>query len=205
MLQRLLCIHLTISLSIGHCHTTSQEELHRLLLDQEMKVLNENPCPCLKYTGKKFISCMDYADKKEVRKTFSSMSLYARIKYLLALDLLAYKRFLDAFSTEKQWQKSLIALPANERELLPQTILEQLIIIRDTWISCAERRVGIYGRGAKDPKAEDIAAWRNKTLHESELMPDRGTLLMQWLAERFMEQKINLLFERRSIAERKFS
>jgi hypothetical protein len=171
-----------------HSHLSKQKAL-----EQVMEVLNKNDtCKCLKYNGKKLISCMDYASEEEVRLTFSNMSYQARMHYLLAMDLMEYKRFLDAFENESQWKESLNNLPAQERALLPQTILEQLIMIRDTWISCAPRKVGVYASGTKDAKAQDIAAWRNKTFDRYEYMREGNTELRKWLNERFMEQKINM-------------
>lgn len=160
-------------------------------LEQALDILN-NPCEskCLKYTGKKLITCIDYASKEEARETFAKMSYQARVEYLLSMNLLEYKRFLDAFENEKQWEESLNTLDEHERALMPKSLLEQLIMIRDTWISCSERRVGIYSKGKKDPDALDIAAWRNKTLEKLELMQLKYPMLFRWLEERFTEQKI---------------
>lgn len=170
-------------------------------LDQAMDIVNQvASCKCLKYGGKKLIACMDYANKEEVRLTFSKMSYHARINYLLSMNLLEYKRFLDAFDNEKQWKKTLEQLPPEEQTLLPQTVLEQLVMIRDTWIACAPNTVGIYGSGKKDPHAHDIAAWRNKTLEGHENMKTKCPVLLQWLNRRFMEQKIKLLHERKKTA-----
>lgn len=167
-------------------------------LDQTMDLFNQiAPCKCLKYDGKNLIACMDYAAKKEVRATFAEMSYHARINYLLSMNLLEYKRFLDAFDNEKQWKETLSKLPLKEQRLLPQTVLEQLIMIRDTWLSCAPQTVGIYGGGKKDPRAHDIAAWRNKTLERYERLRENSSILWQWLDQRFMEQKIKLLHERK--------
>ena len=170
--------------------------LKQRALEQAMDVLNKpDTCKCLKYAGKKLIACMDYACKKEVRKTFATMSYQARVDYLMHMNLPEYKRFLDAFENEEQWKETLTKLPAPEQKLLPQTVLEQLIIIRDTWLSCAPRRVGIYAGGKKDQQAHDIAAWRNKTLEGYEQMHGASPLLWQWLDERFMEKKINMFHE----------
>ena len=172
--------------------------LKQRALEQAMDIFN-NPekCKCLKYGGEKLIECMDYASEEEVRLTFSKMSYHARVNYLLSLNLPEYKRFLDAFDNEEQWEITLEALPPDERTLLPQTVLEQLIMIRDTWITCAPRKVGVYGSGKKDPHAHDIAAWRNKILEGYENMKKDSPLLWQWLDARFMEQKNKLFHERK--------
>lgn len=176
-------------------------ELHKLrlekrALEQAMDIVNPpNPCKCLGYTENELVACMDYADKHEVRQTFAHMSLHARIAYLMHMDLFAYKRFLDAFEHEKQWKETLATLPPEEQRMLPQTLLEQCIMIRDTWISCAERTVGMYAQGSKDPQAKDIAAWRSKTLERYEHLKKKCPIFLQWLNERFTEQKIKMLYK----------
>lgn len=175
-------------------HTTV---LKQHALEQAMDIFNQTTtCKCLKYGNEKLIACMDYASKEEARLTFSKMSCHARINYLLSMNLLEYKRFLDAFVNEKQWKQTLSKLPPEEQTLLPQTLREQLIMIRDTWISCAPRQVGYYASGKKDPHAHDIAAWRNKTLEGYEEIKNHP-LFWQWLEQRFMEQKIKLFHERK--------
>lgn len=170
--------------------------LERRALEQVIEVLNKpDACKCLQHADEELIACMDYASKEEARTTFSKMSYQARVDYLTQMNLLEYKRFLDIFENENQWKETLAKLPDEEQMWLPQTVLEQLIMIRDTWITCSSRRVGVYSSGKKDPPARDIAAWRNKTLDGYEEMHGSCPVLWQWLDARFMEQKIKMLHE----------
>lgn len=175
-----------------------KEQLEKRALEQAMQIIHPpDTCPCLHFTGKKLIACLAYAEKKDVRATFARMSLQGRIDYLLKMDLFDYNFFLDAFENEQQWLDTLVTLSPEEQKLLPKTVLEQRIMIRDTWISCAPREVGHYARGSKDPHAKDIAKWRNKTLEGYERMKKNCPVLLKWLNERFTEQKLKLLLEQK--------
>ncbi|MEX0849194.1 MAG: hypothetical protein WD055_03105 [Candidatus Dependentiae bacterium] len=170
-----------------------KERFEKRTLEQAMHITNsQEPCKCLKYTGKEFVSCMDYATKEEVRQTFAKMSLYARIKYLEKMDLLEYRRFLAAFENEDQWKETIYALPEHEQSHLPQTLREQLIIIRDTWAECSEQKFGKYEQVEKDPETKDLAAWRNKTLNGFEKQTPFTSDFLKWLHARFFEKKVAL-------------
>lgn len=160
-------------------------------LDQVLNVENE-PCPCLKVPTEDFIDCMAYANKQEVRETFAKMNLYARLHYLYRMDLFQYHHFLQAFEIEEQWQETLNTLEPEEQQKLPQTLLEQLIMIRDVWLECSDKTLGNYAKGSKDPEANDIAAWRYKALNG----PEKDGVgfhfyYLEWLRERFMEKKVS--------------
>ncbi len=159
-------------------------------LEQVLNVKNNDKCPCLAFFDEEFISCMEYAAKEEVRETFTQMSLQARLNYLKNMDLFEYHHFLTAFENENQWQETLNTLSHEDRKRLPQTLREQLIMMRDTWLECSENKLGHYARKSKDPDANDLSAWRNKALARSAKNGIYMRCYIDWLFDRLLEKKI---------------
>ncbi len=161
-------------------------------LEQVLNVKNNDKCPCLNFFNKEFTSCMEYAAKEEVRETFTQMNLNARLNYLYQMDLFEYHHFLTSFENEQQWQETLSTLSPDDRKRIPQTLREQLIMIRDTWLECSSNKLGHYARKSKDPEAKDLSAWRNKALEHSAKHGHYVLNYLIWLKGRFLEKKVEV-------------
>ncbi len=121
---------------------------------QEMSsFLKDDPT---KYVGKKLIEYMMWCPKEKLQEVFAHMPLQAKRVFLKQMNIKEYDWFLLAF-TEGQWGNMWQRLSKDQQKIIPRTKLEQLKIMRDSWLES----VGINACfRKKDPEGRDIMEWR---------------------------------------------
>ncbi len=125
---------------------------------QEMSsFLQDDPT---RYTGKQLVEYMMWSSSEKVQKVFAHMPLQAKRVFLKQMNIKEYDWFLLAF-TEKQWEQMWQRLPKDQQKIIPCTKLEQLKIMRDTWLES----VGIDAWfRKKDSEVRDVIMWRTRAV-----------------------------------------